>query len=195
MQTGRRGLCQSGGARGSTGTRPNGVPASPSVRLGSLHGCAALAAHAPPKLSTGATAPGGASPSLPAMAARLPGLPGPLHREPAGGRLAFHYVELRRVHPVSDRRLPRPLPGPEARGLGNQRESGINPNMKMRVRAGGFGRRPPCVVRGELESHASRQPGESKGHASRQRNASYFRLTIRGRLRRSTHRPPYLGAG
>ena len=76
----------------------------------------------------------------------------------AGGRLAFHYVELRRVHPVSDRRLPRPLPGPEARGLGNQRESGINPNMEMRVRAGGFGRRPPCVVPEELESHASRQP-------------------------------------
>ena len=63
------------------------------------------------------------------MAARLPG---PLDCEPAGGWLAFHYVELRRVHPVSDRRLPRPLPGPEPGSLSDQRQpAGIEPDVKM----------------------------------------------------------------
>ena len=66
------------------------------------------------------------------MAARLPGLPGPLDCEPAGGRLAFHNVELGRVHSVADRRLPGSLPRPEPGSLSDQRQpAGIEPDVKM----------------------------------------------------------------
>ena len=57
------------------------------------------------------------------MAARLPGLPGPLHREPAGGRLAFHYVEELRKDSSPHGRLPGRLPAPDPLSL----PAGINP--------------------------------------------------------------------
>ena len=40
-------------------------------------------------------------------------------------------MEASRVQSVSDRCLPSPLPGPEPWRLGNQRKSGINPNVKI----------------------------------------------------------------
>ena len=65
------------------------------------------------------------------MRARFPGLPLPLHREPAG-ELAVHDVEAIRRHTVADSSLPGRLPRPEPGSLRDQRQaSGIEPHMKV----------------------------------------------------------------
>ena len=65
------------------------------------------------------------------MRTRFPGLPLPLHREPAR-EAAVHDVEAIRLHPVTERSLPGSLPRPEPGSLSDQRQpAGIEPDVKM----------------------------------------------------------------